>query len=104
MNLLCRQEVIGTCSPESEGVQQPIEIGQASDIHHRRAKRHRRANSGSKHPRGKDDCHTRFSLDNHNFSSIPPFSVELSNPAAMQRMPAIMDFDLLVDMGRMDTP
>jgi hypothetical protein len=55
MNLLDGWRFSGARSPESEGSQQPIKVGQAGDVDCRRAKRHRRANAGIKHPGGNDN-------------------------------------------------
>jgi hypothetical protein len=101
MNLLGGRGFIGARSPESEGLQQPIKVGQAGDVDHRSAEGHRRANGGIKHPGSQDDRHTRFSLNDDNLSAGSQFDVEQSDLAAMQRVPAIMNCDLLVDMGRM---
>jgi hypothetical protein len=101
MNLLGGRELIGACSSESEGFQQPIKVGQASDVDRRSAKRHRRADSRIKHPGGNDDCHTRSSFNDDNLSSRSPFGVERSDLAAMQRVATIMNLYILVDMGRM---
>jgi hypothetical protein len=38
MKLLGGREFIGACSSESEGLQQPIKVGQASDADRRSAK------------------------------------------------------------------
>ncbi len=101
MNLLCEQGFIGACSSESDRLQQPIKVGQAGNVDHRSAEGHRCANGGIEHPGRQDDRHTRFSLNDDNLSARSPLSVELPDLAAMQRVPAIMDRDLLVDMGRM---
>lgn len=84
------------------GPQQPIEVGQAGDVDCRRAKRHRRANAGVKHPGRNDDRHARFGLNDGNVSVRAPLDVQLTDLAAMQRMPAVMDLHFLDDMGRMD--
>jgi hypothetical protein len=101
MNLLGGRELIGAWSSESEGLQQPIKVGQASDVDRRSAEGHRRANNRIKHPGGHDDRHTRCSLNDDNLSSRSPFGVELTNLAAMQRVPTVMNLYILVDMGRM---
>jgi hypothetical protein len=101
MNLLGGRELIGACSSESEGFQQSIKVGQASDVDRRSAKRHRRADSRIKHPGGNDDCHTWSSFNDDSLSSRSPFGVELPDLAAMQRVPTIMNLYILVDMGRM---
>jgi hypothetical protein len=102
VNLLGGWRFSETRSPESEGSQQPIEIGQADNVDCRRAKGHRRANRGIKHPGGNDDRYARFGLNDGNVSARAPFGVQLPDLAAMQRVPAVMDFNILVDMGRMD--
>jgi hypothetical protein len=101
MNLLGGRGVIGTCSSESQGLQQPIKVRQASNVDRRSAKRHHRANGRIKHPGGKDDRHTRFSLNDDDLSSRSPFGIQLPDLAAMQRVPAIMNLYILIDMGRM---
>jgi hypothetical protein len=100
-NLLGGWGFIGACSSESEGLQQPVKAGQAGDVDRRSAKRHRRANDRIEHPGGKDDRYTRFSLNDDDFSSRSPFRVELPDLAAVQRMPAVMNLYVSVDMGRM---
>jgi hypothetical protein len=101
MNLLGGRGFIGACSSESEGLQQPIKVGQACDVDRRRAERHRRANGRIEHPGSKDDRHARFSLDDDDLSSGSLFGVELPDLTAMQRVPVVMHLDILVDMGRM---
>src|ERR1700677_4643472 len=101
INLLGGRGFIGARSPESEGLQQPIKVGQASGVDRRSTKRHRRANDRIKHPGSKHDRHTWFRLNDCDISSRSPFSVKLPNFAAMQRVPAVMDFYILADMGRM---
>ncbi len=102
MNLLGGRRFSGTRSPESEGSQQPIEVGQAADVDGRSAQGHCRANRGIKHPGGNDDRYARFGLNDGNVSVGPPFGIQLPDLPAMQRMPAVMDLHILVDMGRMD--
>jgi hypothetical protein len=101
INLLGGGGFIGARSPESEGLQKPIKVGQASDIDRRSTEGHRRANGRIKHPGGKHDRHTRFRLNDCDISSRSPFGVKLPDFAAMQRVPAVMDLYILVDMGRM---
>ena len=101
MNLLGGRGFIGACSSESEGLQQPIKVSQASDVDRRRAKGHRRASGSIEHPGGKDDRHTRFSLNDDSLPSRSPFGIQLPDFATMQRVPAIMYLYLMADMGRM---
>ena len=104
MNLLGMRGFIGARTSESEGLQQPLQIGQTSHVDCRMAERHRRACGRIEHPGGKDDRDARFSLDNDDFPSRPPFRVKLPHLAAIQRVPAIMDLHLLANMGRMSAP
>jgi hypothetical protein len=102
MNLLGGRRFSGTRSPESKGSQQPIEVGQAGDVDGRRAKTHRPANAGIKHPGGHNNRYARFGLNDGNVSTTAPFGVQLPDLAAMQRVPAVTDLYILVDMGRMN--
>jgi len=102
MNLLGERRFSGTRSPESEGPQQPIEVGQPGDVDRRRAKGHRCANCRIKHPGGDDDRYAWFGLNDGNISVGSPFGVQLPDLAAMQRVPAVIDLHILVDRGRMD--
>jgi hypothetical protein len=102
MNLLGGWRFSGTRSPESEGSQQLIEVGQAGDVDDRGAERHRRANAGIKHPGGDDNRDAWFGLNDRYVSVRAPLGVELPDPAAIQRVPAVMDLNILADMGRMD--
>ena len=104
MNLLDTWRFIAARSPESEGLQQPLQIGQTGDVDCRRAERHCRAYGRIKHPGGNDDRDARFNLDNNDFRSRPPIRVKLPDSAAIQRVPAIVDLNLSADMGRMNAP
>jgi hypothetical protein len=101
INLLGGGGFIGARSPESEGLQKPIKVGQASDVDRRSTEGHRRANGRIKHPDSKHDRHTRFRLNDCDISSSSPFGIELPDFTAVQRVPAVMDLYILVDMGRM---
>jgi hypothetical protein len=101
INLLGGRGFIGARSSESEGLQQPIKVSQASDVDRRSTEGHRRANARIKHPGSKHDRHTRFRLNDCDISSRSPFGVKLPDFAAVQRVPAVMDLYILVDMGRM---
>jgi hypothetical protein len=91
INLLGGGGFMGARSPESEGLQKPIKVGQASDVDCRSTEGHRRANGRIKHPRSKHDRHTRFRLNDCDVSSRSPFGVKLPDFPAMQRVPAVMD-------------
>jgi len=101
MNLLSGREFIGACSSESERLQPPIKVSQASSVDPRSAEGHRRANSRIEHPGGNNDRHTRCCLNDDDLSPRAPFGVKLPDLTAMQRVPAILDLYLSVDIGRM---
>jgi hypothetical protein len=101
MNLLGGRGFVGAWSSESEGLQQPKKVSQPSDVDRRRTEGHRRANGRIKHPGGEDDRHTRCSLNDDDLPSRSPLGIELPDLAAIQRVPAIMNLYLAVDMGRM---
>jgi hypothetical protein len=62
---------------------------------------HCRTNGWIEHPSGENDRYACFRFDDNNIPARSPLSIELPDPAAVQRMPAIMDLYILVDMGRM---
>jgi hypothetical protein len=78
-----------------------MKVDQARNINRRRAKRQRGTRDRIKHPSGENDRHARFGLNDGNLSSGSPFSIELPDLAAIQRMPAVTDLYFLDDMGRM---
>jgi hypothetical protein len=101
MNLLDGWGFIRPCSSESEDLQQSMKVDQARNINCRRAKRQRGTRDRIKHPSGENDRHARFGLNDGNLSSGSPFSIELPDLAAIQRMPAVTDLYFLDEMGRM---
>jgi hypothetical protein len=101
MNLLDGRGFIGPCPSESEGLQEPMKIGQTANIDCRRPKRHRCASDRIKHPGSDDDRHARFSLDDGDLSSRSPLGVKLPDLTAIQRVPAVMNLYFLPGMGSM---
>ena len=102
MNLLDGRVFIGTCSSESEALQQPMKISETGKVDRRTAERLPGASDRIKHPGGEDDRHARFALNDGDLSSRSPFSIKLPDLAAIQRVPPVMDFYFLPDMGRMN--
>jgi hypothetical protein len=100
-NLLDGRAFIGPCSSESEGLQQPMKISQTHKIDHRRAERNPSASNRIKHPGGEDNRRAWLRLNDSDLPSRSPFTVKLPDPPAKQRMPPVMDFYILPDMGRM---
>jgi len=88
-------------SPETKRGQQMMQVGQRGDCHPRGAHLHRRAGHSVEHP-GRhhgDDAGRRLDMDD--LAASPLLAVVPPKPPPMQRMPAIMDDDLITDMGRM---
>jgi len=79
-----------------------MKISQTGKIDRRTAERLRGAGDRIKHPGGEDDRRARFALNDGHLSSRSPLSVKLPDLAAIQRVPPVMDFHLLPDMGRMN--
>jgi hypothetical protein len=89
-------------SARGAGPQQPIEVDLGGDVDCRWTKGHRCACRGIEHPGRQNDRDARFGFNDRNLSPGPPFGVELPDFAAVQRMPAVMDRHILIDMGRMN--
>ena len=68
----------------------------------RRADLHPDARGPIQHPGRHHDDHTGRRLNMNELTSAPSFTVKPPNTPPVQRMPAIMDFDFLPDMGRMN--
>jgi hypothetical protein len=82
--------------------QQPVQFNKCHEIHARRALGHRGANDGIKHPVSNGNNHARRT---HDAQKSPRRSLRYApddDLAAKIGMPAVMDFQLLPDMGRMN--
>ena len=82
--------------------QQPLQFNECREIHARRALGHRGANDGIKHPVSNGNNHARRT---HDVQKSPRRSLRYApddDLAAKIGMPAVMDFQLLPDMGRMN--
>jgi hypothetical protein len=69
MNLLDGRVFTGTCSSESEALQQPMKISETGKVDRRTAERLPGAGDRIKHPGGEDDRHARFALNDGHLSS-----------------------------------
>ena len=65
------------------------------------AQTHTRAGSSVKHPHSQNDDDARTYLNVDNFARRSLLAVLTPYTTAVQRVPAVKDFDLLADMGRM---
>jgi hypothetical protein len=80
---------------------QPMQFSQGRDYHPRRPQLHPGTSGGIEHPCRYDQDVTRRHLDMNNFAAGAPLDVLSSNPAPIQRVPAVMNLNLLPDTGRM---
>jgi len=89
-------------SPETKRAQQMMQVDQGGGRRNRSAHPHPRADRGIEHPARdhRDDARRRLHMDD--LAANPPLAVVPPQPPAMQRMPAIVDDDLMPDMGRMN--
>lgn len=78
-----------------------MKFGESGGGRMRCAQTHACAGSCVKHPRSHDDDDARTYLNVDNLACRSLLAVLTPDTTAVQRMPAVKDFDLLADMGRM---
>jgi hypothetical protein len=93
--------VRGACSKTALN-EQMMQVQEGARRNTRRADLHPNARGPIQHPGRHHDDHTGRRLNMNELTSAPSFTVKPPNTPPMQRMPAIMDFDFLPDMGRMN--
>ena len=81
---------------------QPLQFNQCREIHARRALGHRGANDGIKHPISNGNNHARRTQDAEKSTRRSLCYAPDDDLAAKIGMPAVMDFQLLPDTGRMN--
>ena len=101
-------ETPDSCPPEmfvvevfSELDQQTVQISQRRHRHARRAELHPGAGDRVEHPRRHDRDHAGGHLDVHEATGEAILAVVPPDAPPVQRMPAVVNHDLLPDMGRM---
>ena len=82
--------------------QQPLQFEKCREIHARRALGHRSANDGIKHPVSNGNNHARRTQDAQKSTRRSLRDAPDNDLAAKIGMPAVMDFQLPPDMGRMN--
>lgn len=80
---------------------QLMQFSQGRDRYPRRPQLHPGTSGGIKHPCRDDHDVAGRHLDMNNLGAGAPLDVLASNSAPIQRMPAVMNLNLLPDMGRM---
>jgi hypothetical protein len=78
-----------------------MQFSQGRDRHPRRSQLHPGTSGGIEHPCRNDHDVARRHLDMNNLAAGAPLDVLASNSPPIQRMPAVMNLNLLPDMGRM---
>jgi hypothetical protein len=89
-------------SPETALDEEIMQLDQRGQLGARRADHHVGARGTIQHPRRQHDDHARCRVDVNNPAVGALLTVLASNTATIERMPAIMDFNFLPDMGRMN--
>ncbi len=82
--------------------QQPLQFNKCREIHARPARGQSGANDGIKHPVSNGNNHARRTHDAQKLTRRSLRYAPDDNLAAKIGMPAIVDFQLLPDMGRMN--
>jgi hypothetical protein len=77
------------------------QLDQRAHRHARSANRHASTRDRIQHPGGYRNDDAGRSLNVNTLTAATPLAVLLPDPPPMQRMPTVMDLDLLPDMGRM---
>jgi hypothetical protein len=80
---------------------QLMQFSQGRDRHKRRPQLHPGTSGGIEHPCRDDHDVAGRHLDMNNLTAGAPLDVLASNSPPIQRMPAVMNLNLLPDMGRM---
>ena len=80
---------------------QLMQFSQGRDRHPRRPQLHPATSGGIEHPCRHDKDNARCYLNVDTLAAGAPLDILPSNPATIQRMPAVLDFNFLPDMGRM---
>jgi hypothetical protein len=90
--------VCGVCGAH----QQPLQFNKSREIHARRAHGHPGANDRIEHPVGNGNDHARRTHDAQKSTGCCLRYAPDTDLAAKIRMPAVLNFQLLPDMGRMN--
>ena len=99
--LLNDARIVQGASSEPTLDQQPMQLSQRRYGHPRRAKRHSCAGDRIEHPRGNDDDHAGRGFDVNDLAAGAPLRILAANAPPVEGVPAVTNFNLLPDMGRM---
>lgn len=101
MLLLDDDRIVRGASSGTALDQQAMQIDQRRQRRARRANGHAGAGDRIQHPGRHHNDNAGLRLDVDELAAGAPFAVVPPNPAPMERMPAVVDLDLRLDMGRM---
>ena len=101
MLLLDDSRIVQGASSETVLEQQEMQLVQRRYRYARRAKRHGGAGGGIQDPRRGHDDHPGCRLEVNNRPGFALLAPLAPDAATIEGVPAIIDFDLLPDMGRM---
>jgi hypothetical protein len=99
--LLNDDRITQGASSETALDQQLMQLNQRQYRDVRRAECHSSAGGGIEHPRRHHDHHAGRHLDVNDLAAGALLDILAPNAAPIERVPAIMDLDLVPDMGRM---
>jgi hypothetical protein len=99
--LLDDVRIVPGASPETALDQQVMQVNQRIHCHARRADRHSGTGDGIQHPGRNHRNHAGCRLEIDKAASDALLATVPPDTTPIKRMPAIMDLDLLPDMGRM---
>ena len=101
MLLLDNCGIVPEASPQTALDEEMMQVDQSGYRHAWLAELHSSAGDRIQHPCRHDRDHAgrHFNMDNPTTRAL--LAVVLSNAATMERVPAVMDFNLLPDMSRM---
>jgi hypothetical protein len=101
LRLLEDGRIVRGASSETVLDQQLMQISEGRYRDPRRTDRHAGAGGGIKYPCRHHDDHAGRHLDVSDLATSAPFYILVPNAAPIECVPAIMDLDLVPDMGRM---
>jgi hypothetical protein len=88
-------------SSETLGKEELMQVGQRGECHARSADHHAGAGDRIQHPGRHHRDHAGGSLDMNDLTGGPSLAILTTNALPIERMPTVVDHDLLPDMGRM---
>jgi hypothetical protein len=89
-------------SPKTKHDQQLVQVSKRVCCHARRSDLHPDAGNRIQHPRRQDCDYTRQHLDMNKAAGLAPLAALPPDTLAVKRVPTVINFNFLSDMGRMN--